>query len=75
MEAPLSQLHGIHISITSTALCLLLGGKKTLKIMPKTPEIDPFLMAIQGPHDARTGNCDLPGGRHMYVQQSNVSDA
>ena len=25
-------------------------------------------MAIQGPHDARTGNRDLSGGRHMYVQ-------
>ena len=33
----------------------------------------PSSMAIQGPHDARTGNRDLPGGRHMYVQ--NVSHA
>ena len=34
MEAPLSLLHGTHTSITSTALCSLLGGQ-TLKIMPK----------------------------------------
>ena len=38
-------------------------------------QIDSFSMAIQGPHDAWTGYCDLTGGRHMYVQRSNVSDA